>query len=151
MYAKVQNGEVVAYPYGPSELMRDNPGVSFPSPMSDTVLERYGIVPVQPCNPPDHDYLTQNCFRTEPKLVEDVWTESWEVVTASQEESQQRFSELEDSIRNQRNELLKDCDWTQLADAPVNALAWANYRQNLRDITAQTGFPRNVDWPKKPE
>jgi hypothetical protein len=54
-------------------------------------------------------------------------------------------------MRQQRTEKLKDTDWTQVADAPVDKAAWAAYRQELRDITAQAGFPWNVTWPTQPE
>jgi len=55
------------------------------------------------------------------------------------------------SVRTKRNILLADSDWTQIADAPVDATAWATYRQALRDITSQQGFPHEVTWPTKPE
>jgi hypothetical protein len=55
------------------------------------------------------------------------------------------------AIRTQRNKLLKESDWTQVADAPVDKAAWATYRQALRDITEQAGFPNNINWPTKPE
>lgn len=55
-----------------------------------------------------------------------------------------------DEIRAERNALLSACDWTQLADAPVDDLAWAVYRQALRDIPDQSGFPANVVWPVAP-
>lgn len=51
-------------------------------------------------------------------------------------------------IRNQRNQMLKDTDWTQVADAPVDNLTWAIYRQELRDITLQAD-PFNITWPKE--
>jgi len=57
---------------------------------------------------------------------------------------------LPQSIREQRNSLLASCDWTQISDATVDKQAWATYRQALRDITAQAGFPTNVQWPTKP-
>jgi hypothetical protein len=50
-----------------------------------------------------------------------------------------------------RNQLLTASDWTQVADAPVDRAAWATYRQALRDITNQTGFPETIDWPVAPE
>lgn len=53
-------------------------------------------------------------------------------------------------IRNRRNNFLKESDWTQVADAPVDKVAWATYRQALRDITAQESFPLSVTWPEKP-
>lgn len=53
-------------------------------------------------------------------------------------------------IRSQRNALLSSCDWTQVSDAPANQPAWAAYRQALRDIPSQPGFPWDVQWPTKP-
>lgn len=54
------------------------------------------------------------------------------------------------SVRSTRNQKLKDSDWTQVADAPVNKATWATYRQSLRDITAQAGFPWEITWPTQP-
>lgn len=55
--------------------------------------------------------------------------------------------------RIKRNTLLAACDWTQLPDVPswVNVQAWRTYRQKLRDITTQTGFPDRVEWPTPPQ
>ena len=55
-----------------------------------------------------------------------------------------------EDIRAQRNALLVACDWTQVADAPVDQAAWAVYRQELRDIPDQAGFPADVVWPVAP-
>jgi hypothetical protein len=52
--------------------------------------------------------------------------------------------------RLQRNTLLADCDWTQLADAPVDDLAWSVYRQELRDLPNQPEFPLTIMWPVQP-
>ena len=49
-----------------------------------------------------------------------------------------------------RDGRLKDSDWTQVPDAPVDAAAWAVYRQQLRDLPANTTDPRNVVWPEPP-
>lgn len=53
-------------------------------------------------------------------------------------------------VRLKRNAFLASCDWTQVADAPVDAAVWATYRQALRDIPQQPGFPTNVTWPTAP-
>lgn len=51
----------------------------------------------------------------------------------------------------ERNKLLVNSDWTQLADVPLtNKAEWANYRQELRDIPEQQGYPVNVVWPVAP-
>jgi len=55
-----------------------------------------------------------------------------------------------EDVRKKRNALLLESDWTQVLDAPIDQAAWATYRQALRDITAQEGFPHNVTWPTKP-
>ena len=56
----------------------------------------------------------------------------------------------EEDARSHRDALLAASDWTQVADAPVDQAAWATYRQELRDITAQDGFPESIDWPAAP-
>lgn len=54
-------------------------------------------------------------------------------------------------VRRIRNMKLADSDWTQVGDAPVSKPAWAVYRQELRDITLQAGFPENITWPEEPQ
>lgn len=58
--------------------------------------------------------------------------------------------EAAEQVRGRRDSLLAQSDWTQVADAPVDQAAWAAYRQSLRDIPAQAGFPNTVTWPVKP-
>lgn len=53
-------------------------------------------------------------------------------------------------IRTERDAKLTHSDWTQVADAPVDQAAWATYRQALRDIPSQAGFPNEVVWPVEP-
>lgn len=57
-----------------------------------------------------------------------------------------------DQRRQERAKLLRDTDWTQLPDSPLNngeREAWADYRQALRDLPAQPGFP-DCEWPSPP-
>jgi hypothetical protein len=60
------------------------------------------------------------------------------------------FEEDCKSVRNKRDQLLLECDWTQLPNSPVDTAVWEVYRQALRDVPAQDGFPLNVVWPTKP-
>jgi len=53
-------------------------------------------------------------------------------------------------VRTERDAKLTESDWTQVVDAPVDQAAWATYRQALRDIPDQAGFPNEVNWPNKP-
>lgn len=53
-------------------------------------------------------------------------------------------------IREERNKLLQESDWTQLQDSSADKAAWALYRQKLRDITTNNNSPESVVWPEKP-
>jgi hypothetical protein len=53
--------------------------------------------------------------------------------------------------REKRDLLLQQSDWTQVPDSPVNTPLWATYRQYLRDVTTQQGFPESIVWPEKPK
>jgi hypothetical protein len=53
-------------------------------------------------------------------------------------------------LKARRARRLQNSDWTQVPDAPVDAAAWAVYRQQLRDLPANTTDPRNVEWPEPP-
>ena len=73
--------------------------------------------------------------------------------TAAEQEAEYKATkdaEQAKSVRNQRTQMLKDSDWTQIADSTANKTAWATYRQQLRDITTQAGFPWTVTWPDAP-
>jgi len=53
-------------------------------------------------------------------------------------------------VRLQRDQLLNETDWTQVADAPVDSTVYSTYRQALRDIPQQSGFPTDITWPTNP-
>lgn len=57
---------------------------------------------------------------------------------------------LKEAVRIQRNILLTNSDWTQLPDTSVNREAWQEYRNKLKDVPQQSGFPHDVVWPEKP-
>jgi hypothetical protein len=54
------------------------------------------------------------------------------------------------TLRRRRDALLAQSDWTQVPDAPVDKVAWAEYRQALRNLPQTTADPTNVDWPVAP-
>lgn len=54
--------------------------------------------------------------------------------------------------RSERDALLSSTDWTQAKDiSDAISAKWAAYRQALRDVPQQPGFPDNIQWPVKPE
>ena len=55
------------------------------------------------------------------------------------------------AARKERDRLLLACDWAVLPDAQTERTAWENYRQALRDVPEQAGFPYTIEWPEKPK
>ena len=76
------------------------------------------------------------------------------VIGSEPEKPEPMQEEKEQAIRNERNLRLAYTDWTQLPDAPLKAeqkAAYAKYRQALRDVPAQEGFPDAIEWPEEPQ
>lgn len=78
------------------------------------------------------------------------WYTNWVAVDMDADAITAADARQGDAVRQDRNARLAASDWTQLADAPVDDLAWAVYRKDLRDVPAQAGFPWSVVWPQTP-
>lgn len=147
MYLRIINNQI-NYPYSLQKLREDNPNISFPSEITENLMGEFSIYEVR-ATPKPNDY-TKNISEGTPILIEGVYYQNWESTNASEFQINQRIESKWDEIREIRNELLKECDWTQLSDIPNETKQnWTIYRQNLRDITNQTD-PFNVVWPVKP-
>lgn len=81
-----------------------------------------------------------------------IFTDTPEATAAEQEAAYKAMKDAEQAkiVREDRNRRLAECDWTQLADSPVDKAVWATYRQALRDVPTQAGFPWAVVWPDAP-
>ncbi len=153
MHVKITNGNVDTYPYNVGQLRRDNPNTSFPKQIPDDMLESYGVYTVVYTDVPSIDDRTQKAEQaSSPSLVDGAWTIGWTTSSKTAEETQAWDDSMASSNRGKRDGLLAESDWTQVADAPVDAAAWATYRQALRDITSHTNWPNlnEADWPVKP-
>ena len=152
-YVLAPNQTVQTFPYSARELRRDNPNVSFPSNLSDTTLADWNVFPVADRSAPSFDLATESCNQVNPTLENGEWVTTWQVTTAGSDEIAQRLADQSEIVRDDRNQRLAASDWTQFADSPLadaDKTAWATYRQQLRDVTAQAGFPWNVTWPSIP-
>jgi hypothetical protein len=93
----------------------------------------------------------QTAFADGVEQVAGKWYTKYSVADMDEEAIAALDAKQAQSVRDERTKKLADTDWTQLTDAPVNSAAWGTYRQALRDVTAQAGFPWEVTWPTKPE
>lgn len=140
-------GEVIA----DTVFMALHDNVSFPSPLRQQDVAEFDADIVLDGVP-----LTSGQFQS---VVEDgveqidgQWVTKFKVVNWPQEQIDAYTDTQKQSVRHARNQKLKDSDWTQGKDIAGNiSTAWAAYRQALRDVPAQAGFPWEVQWPNKPE
>ena len=153
MYVLAPNQTVETFPYSIGALRRDNPNTSFPANPTEQTLAEWNVFPVIDKPAPDYNSATQNCNQINPTLKGSKWEMTWLVTPATPEQIAERTSAKESEVRQQRNQLLSACDWTQLADSPLDSdgkFAWALYRETLRMVPQQAGFPWNVVWPIEP-
>jgi len=144
------------------------PNTSFPKTMTVEVYERFGYDTV--LNGPAAT-VTAPYERSQESGVEEVdgkwftkfivgpvfteYTDSeGEVQTVDAQTTAYRAkidADAAATVRSQRDTKLSECDWTQTNDSPLKAEStWTTYRQALRDVPTQAGFPHTVTWPTKP-
>lgn len=106
---------------------------------------------------PNYDLETQKQFISKSQAQAQAQryvsrTDLMQPYVSPEEEASNLLAEKSEAMRATRNQLLTSCDWTQVADAPIDKEAWATYRQELRDITAHANFPNleEADWPVAP-
>lgn len=152
---KTSNGQLEQFPYTLGDLRRDNPQTSFPKKIGDAILASYGIYHVMPETEPEYDDLVQVLVRdaephnNETAIDEDTGetykTGRWVIGYTVENKPQ---NQAEDNIRNNRDRLLEETDWMALSDITLSTEMSA-YRQALRDVTGQSGFPYTITWPTK--
>ncbi|MGA0447730.1 MAG: tail fiber assembly protein [Pseudohongiellaceae bacterium] len=146
MFVYVIDGQAEKFPYTLADLRLANPQLSIPDSITDEELEKFGVYSVRPATRPVFDSKTHR-LRQSAQFVDKTWVQQWTVEQLDEDKAAA-------NIRSDRNQRLTDSDWTQVPDA-VNAGisidAWASYRQQLRDVTTQPGFPWEVTWPEQPE
>lgn len=159
MYALIENNVAVQWPFELDSLRKTNPEVSFPKSFEDFDFTEFGVVQVEEAPVPNYDPNTQKLTEEAPVEVSGKWTRTFVVSDLSAEEVQQLTDSKARAIRFERNTKLADTDWRvtyEVEKAAVDGLGiqfplnWATYRQALRDITSQPGFPHNVTWPEEP-
>ena len=147
MYLRIIN-DIINYPYTINELRNSYPNTSLPFELTDESLMEWDMYVVQP-TPMPVDY-TKNITESTPILIDGVYYKNWVQTNATSEEISYRIENQWEEVRVLRNQLLSECDWTQLADISNETKElWTSYRAQLRDITSQSN-PFSINWPVKP-
>ena len=151
VYVKVVDG--VATEVDLHAFMGQHKHVSFPRPLTAEAVAPFGLEPAVELTPPDFDRFEQYLNRSQTATqIDGVWTFTWTVETLEGQRRVDYWNMQKAITREKRNRLLAECDWTQGKDIPdAVSTVWAEYRQALRDLPEQEGFPKTSVWPTKPE
>lgn len=123
------------------------PNISFPAILSNETLRPYEHAIIEDvaapiCDADERLIATDTCYE-----IDNRYYINYNKVKMSDSDIDSHST----SIRQLRNQLLSESDWTQGKDIPdAMSAAWQPYRQALRDLPNQTGFPFNVEWPNQP-
>lgn len=133
-----------AVPYPISSFKKDYPNVEFTGTPSDEFLHQFGIFVAEIPTPPAHDSRTHSTVQSNFVFNKEQgkWNGVWEIKPLP----------LEQASRNQRtkrDELIRETDWRFMIDQNPTP-EWRDYRQALRDVPQQPGFPYSVEWPVQP-
>ena len=113
------------------------------------VIDNTPIEPAESLPVPDHNPYTH-------RVEQESWepgdaTVGWTVIELTAEEKAQAIENGKMFERQRRTGLLFETDHWMLSDTPSPTQAQLDYRQALRDVPQQSGFPQNIAWPTKPE
>jgi len=142
---------------------KDNNGPSW-GITTPEVLEALGADPVFEGPQATGGTVYQYSQRSGVEQVEGKWYTKYilgpvftdgETTAAEQEAAYkaQKDAEFAKSARDSRDNLLSECDWIivmSLEAGRTIPAEWATYRQALRDLPQQAGFPVTINWPVKP-
>jgi hypothetical protein len=149
------------------EIRKLNPNVSLPKVWNENVYEALGIDPVFEAPKPDTtgDYRVVVRDGAE-QDANSNWVQKWaerdmfsdtteDGVTTTKAEHEAAYQARLDedaakAVRAERDQKLKDTDWMGMSDVTMST-EWATYRQALRDVPSQAGFPNTITWPSEPE
>jgi hypothetical protein len=147
------NTDTKQYPVSEIDIRKANPNTSFSTPFKAPNPYQ----PVYETPEPVYNPETHRVEQSTPEKVGDRWQTAWNVIALTEQEKnlkeQIKSETASQNVRSERDSLLKDSDWTQLADAPISAekkQEFSQYRQLLRDIPNQEEFPFAVQWPIRP-
>jgi hypothetical protein len=150
-----EQGKPTGFPLLEDNFKQIHPDVAFPAVLFPYHVEPHGYGMYEFTQQPTLTGRYDKLIEGEPIRDEQgYWRQQWLVVEQTAEEKEETDKRKAAEVRFMRNRKLTDTDWTQLDDTPLDNVAksaWANYRQALRDVPEQDGFPFNVNWPAQPE
>lgn len=132
-----------------SEFRAMFPDTSFPVPLTLSVINEFGGDPIME-GPQAQPTRYQTAYRNGIQEIEGKWYTKYSVADMDDEAKAALDAQQAASMRAERNRRLSECDWTQITDSTADKQSWGIYRQSLRDVPSQEGFPWEINWPVTP-
>lgn len=148
-YVQARNGVFERHVMDTEPTQWDENNYCFARNLSPDRAAMLGVHKLKIVTPPYFDIATQKRVEKDAVLIDGQWTQVYAVEDMTAEEAQTRYDEWAAKARSLRDIWLAETDWTALSDNTLTP-EMAAYRQALRDITDQEGFPYEVIWPVKP-
>lgn len=148
-----ENGEPINYPVEEGNFRALFPNRSFPNLLTPQSVENTGFAMYEFSQQPDLNRYEKMVEGTPRKAEDGRVFQTWQVMEMNEDEKMQADAAQADLIRYQRTMLLRSTDWVFNPDAPLSEeikQSYVVYRQALRDVPTQAGFPWEVQWPTKP-
>ena len=149
MYRIRATGEVVSQ----GEFRSRNKNTSFPSQWSVELVEELGLDPVFETPAPTVTRY-QTAYKDGVEQVAGKWVWKWSISEMSAEAIASKDAEAAKAVRADRDKRIAETDWIVIKNLELNQNVpgvWEVYRQALRDVPSQAGFPHEITWPSKPE
>jgi len=138
---EIETGKIVSE----EGFKKAHKNVMFGGGISEDVARSFGYSVILEDPKPEHEEVSHYIQLSAVEKRGGRWYQTWEVA---------KRPDADDRVRAKRNRLLAESDWVVVMHTENGTsipAEWKTYRQELRDITDQSGFPYSVNWPKNPE
>ena len=148
MEIRIRTTGAVMYEGELRSYLKANDGPSYDQ-LTPEIMETLGVDPVLE-GPQATPTRYQTAYRDGVQQIDGQWFTKYSVADMDADAIAAKDAEQAKAVRQTRDEKIKECDWRVVKALESNLpqdFAWATYRQALRDVTKQDGFPWTITWP----
>jgi hypothetical protein len=153
LFIQLQDGQPVGFPIAEDNFRQLFPYTSFPTYFTADTVEHLGYGIYDFSNAPDVGRYEKAVEVAPVRNEYGIWRQAYAIVPMDDAERQQADSHQAASVRAERNRRIADTDWMiikALEAGQLQDFLVAAYRQELRDVPSQPGFPWDIIWPEVP-
>jgi hypothetical protein len=153
LFIQLQNGQPIGYPIAENNFRQLFPHTSFPTYFTADVVEPLGYGIYDFSGAPNVGRYEKTVEVVPVRNEYGIWRQNYSIVPMDNAEKQEVDVQQASSVRADRNQRIAATDWLVIKALEAGQLqdfSVAAYRQGLRDIPSQEGFPWDIVWPTAP-